>query len=101
MTDMKSQPTPEGSTVPTDDEICDRVLDTRSCYARGLGYRITTPSSSRSSRTEIHSTCEARLTKMQRQAVKDRQQAEQRAQELVACVDEYQQLQIQIMEWIA
>ena len=98
MTDMRSQPTPEGLIAPIDDEICDRVLGMRSCYVRDLGYRITTPSSSRSSRTEIHSTCEARLTKMQRLAVKDRQQAEQRAQELVACVDKYQQLQIQIIE---
>ena len=38
---------------------------------------------------------------VQRQAAVDRQQAEQRAQELAAYVDEYQQLQIQMMEWMA
>ena len=60
MTDMRSQPTFEGSTVPTDDEICDQVLSTRLYYVRGLGYGITAPSSW-SSRAEIHSTCQTRL----------------------------------------
>ena len=61
MIDIRSQPTPEGSTAPTDDEIYDRMLDMKSYYIRGLGYGITTPSSSRLSRTDIHSACEARL----------------------------------------
>ena len=64
MTDMRSQPTPEGSTAPTNDEIYDRMLDMRPCYVRDPGYRITTPSSSHSSRADIHSVCEAQLTEV-------------------------------------
>ena len=72
MTDMRSQPTSKGSTAPTDDEICDRMLGMRLCYVRGLGYGITASSSECSSRADIHSTCKAQLTKMQRQTVEDR-----------------------------
>ena len=61
MTDMRSQPTPKGLTSPTDDEICDQMLGTRPCYVRGLGFVITTPSSSRLSRTDIYIVCDARL----------------------------------------
>ena len=94
MTDIRSQPISEGSIAPTDDEICDRVLGMRPYYVRGLGYGITTSSSLCSSRTDIHSAYEARMTEVQRQTVEDRQQAEHRAQELAAYVDDYQQLQI-------
>ena len=73
MTDMRSQPIPEGSTVPTDDKICDQMLGTRPYYVRGLGYGITAPSSSRSSRVDIYSAYEAWLIEMQRQTVEDRQ----------------------------
>ena len=66
MTDMRSQSTPEGSTAPTDDEICDQVLGMRPYYVRGLRYGITAPSSSCSSRTDILATCDARLTEVQR-----------------------------------
>ena len=97
MTEIRSQPTPEGLTAPTDDEICDRVLGTRSYCIRSLGYGITTPSSSCSSRADIHFACKDRLTEVQRQTVEnrqqatvDRQQAEQRAQELAVRVDQYQ-----------
>ena len=100
MTDMRSQPTSKSSIAPTDDEICDHVLGTRPYYVRSLGYGITAPSSSHSSTADIYSTCEARLMEVQRQAAVDRQQAEQRAQKLAAHVDEYQQLQIQMMEWM-
>ena len=75
MIDMRSQPILEGSIAPTDDEICVQMLDTRLCYVRGLRYEITASSSSRSSRAEIHSTCQARLMEVQRQAIEDRQQA--------------------------
>ena len=71
---MRSQPNLEGSTALTDDEIYDQVLGMRSCYVRDLGYRITAPSSSRSSRVDIHFACEARLMEVQKQAVEDRQQ---------------------------
>ena len=94
MIDMRSQPTLEGSTAPTDDEICDQVLDLRSCYVRSLGYRITAPSSSRSSRADIHTACDAWLAEVQRQATEDRQWAEHRADKLATYVDEYQLLQI-------
>ena len=97
---MRSQPIPEGSTAPTDDEFCDRMLGMRPCYVRGLGYRIIAPSS-RSSRAEIHSTCQARLMEVQRQTVENRQQIEQRAQEMTACIDQYQQFQINMMERMA
>ena len=92
MTDMRSQPTSEGSTAPTDDEICDQVLGMRSYYVKGLGYEITAPLSSRSSRADIHAACDAR--------VEVQRQAEQRADELTAYVDEYQRFQIQMMEWM-
>ena len=72
MTDMRSRPTPEGSTVPTNDESCDQVLGTRTCYVRSLDYGITAPSSSRSSRADIHSACEAQLMEVQRHTVEDR-----------------------------
>ena len=75
MIDIRSQSTLEVSITPTDHEICDQVLGMRSCYVRGLGHGITTPSSSHSSRADIHSVCETQLTEMQRQAVEDRQQA--------------------------
>ena len=101
MTDMRSQPTSKGSIAPTDDEICDHVLGTRPYYVRDLGYGITAPSSSHSSWADIHSAYEARLTEMQRQAIEDRQQAAQRVHDLAACINEYQQLQIQMMEWMA
>ena len=55
MTEIRSQPTTEGSTAPTNDEICDRMLGTRPYYVRGLGYGITAPLSSRSSKAKIHS----------------------------------------------
>ena len=73
MTNMRSQPTHEGSIAPTDDEICDQILGTRSYYVRDLEYGITAPLSSCSSRTVIHSVCEARLMEVHRQAVEDRQ----------------------------
>ena len=73
MIGIKSQLIPEGSTAPTDDEIYDQMLGTRSCYVRGLGYGIITPSSSCSSKADIHATCNARLAEMQRQATEDRQ----------------------------
>ena len=73
MTDMRFQSTPKGLIAPTDDEICDRVLNTRPYYVRDLGYEITTPSSSRSTRADIHSMCQAWLMEVQRQAVEDRQ----------------------------
>ena len=94
MIDIRSQPIPEGSTAPTDDGICDPVLSTRSYYVRGLGYGITAPLFSRSSRTDIHTACNARLTEVQKQATENRQRTEQRADELATCVDEYQLLQI-------
>ena len=91
MTDMRSQPTPEGSTAPTNDEIYNQVLGTGSYYVRGLGYRITALSFSRSSRAEIYFICQAWLMEMQRQAAEDRQQAEQRTQKLTEHIDQYQQ----------
>ena len=72
MTEIRSQPTPEGSIAPTNDEICDRVLDTRSCYVRDLGYGIIIFSSSCSSKADIYTTCDARLAEVQRQATEDR-----------------------------
>ena len=39
MVEMKSRPTPEGSTPLTSDQICDQVLETKHGYVRGLGYR--------------------------------------------------------------
>ena len=90
MIDIRSQPISEGSNASTDDEIYDRMLDTRPYYISGLGYGITAPSSSRTSRADIHSACEARLMEMQRQTVEDRQQT----QELAAHVDDYQYFQI-------
>ena len=66
MTDIRSQPISEGSTVPTDDEIYDQVLDMRFCYVRGLGYGITVPSSSGSSRADMHVACDARRMEVQR-----------------------------------
>ena len=91
MIDIKSQPTPEGSTAPIDDEICDQVLGMRPYYVRGLGHGITTPSSSCSSRADIYAACDARLTEVQKQV-------EQRVDELTTRIDEYQRLQIQMME---
>ena len=61
MTDMRSKPTPKGLTAPTDNEICDQVFSTRSCYIRVIGYGITAPSSSHSSRADILTACDARL----------------------------------------
>ena len=87
MIDIRSQPTSEGSTAPTEDEICDQVLGTRSYYIRSLGYGITTFSSSHLSRADIHAACDARLVEVQKQT-------EQQADELTACIDEYQQLHI-------
>ena len=81
MTDIRFQPTFEGSTPSTDDEICDQMLGTRSCYIRSLRHGITAISSSRLFKADIHTACDARLM-VQRQA-------EQRANELTACVDEY------------
>ena len=72
MTDIRSQLTSEGSTAPTDDEICDQVLGTRPYYVRSLKYGITAPSSLCSSRADIHSACEAQLMEVQRQATEDR-----------------------------
>ena len=85
MIDIRSQPTYEGLTAPTDDEIYDQVLGTRSYYVRSLGHEISAPSSSHSSRTDIHATCETRLAEVQRQI-------KQRADELTARIDEYQWL---------
>ena len=82
MIGIKSQPTPEGSTAPTDDEIYDQVLGTRSYYIRGLGHGIIAPLSSCSSRADTYAVYDARLVKVQRQA-------EQRADELIARIDEY------------
>ena len=80
MIDIRSQPTPEGSTPPTDAQICDQVLGTRPCYIRGLGHGIRGPSSSRSTGADIHVACDARLEELQRQAEADRQRADQRAE---------------------
>ena len=38
MTDMRSQPSSEGSITPTDDEIYAQMLGTRLCYVRSLAY---------------------------------------------------------------
>ena len=59
---IRSQPTPEGSTPPTGDDICDEMLDRRSNYIKGLGYVVVTPSSSRAS----HVSYDARLLEVQR-----------------------------------
>ena len=101
MIGIRSQPTPEDTTAPTDDEICDQMLGTRSYYVRGLGHGISAPLSSHSSSADIYTVCDAWLAEMQRQATEDRQRAEQRADELAACVDDYQCFQIQMMEWMA
>ena len=45
MTDMRSQPTIEGSTAPTDDEICDQVFGTRFYYVRGQSMGSLLPHS--------------------------------------------------------
>ena len=66
MIDIRSQPTFEGSAAPTEDEICDQMLGTRSYYVRSLGYGITSLSSSRLSRTDIHAACDARLVEVQK-----------------------------------
>ena len=94
MIGIRSQPIPEGSIAPTDDEICDRMLGKRSYYVKGLGCGITAPSFSCLSRANIHAACDARLTEVQRQATEDRQWAEHQAKELAARFDEYQLLQI-------
>ena len=70
------------------------MLGIRSYYIRDLGYGITAPSFSHSSRADIHATCDARLTEVQRQAIEHRQQAHK----LAARIDEHQQLQIQMIE---
>ena len=44
-----SQPTTEGSTPSTNDDICDEMLGRRSSYITGLGYAVVAPSSSRAS----------------------------------------------------
>ena len=98
MIGIRSQSISEGSTAPTDDEICDQILGTRSCYIRDLGHGISAPSSSRSSKADIHTIYDTQLVEMQRQPTEDWKRTEQRADELAACVDEYQLLQTQIME---
>ena len=64
MIEMRSQPTSKGSTASTNEEICDHVLGTKSCYVKGLGYEIKALSSSCSSMTDIHATCDARLVEI-------------------------------------
>ena len=76
MIGIRSQPTFEGSIAPTDDEICDQVLGTRSYYVRDLGHEISAPSSSCLSRADIHAAYDAQLVEMQRQAIEDRQWVE-------------------------
>ena len=66
MTDMRSQSIPEGSTTPTDDEIYDQVLGTRPCYIRGIEHGISTSTSSRSSKADIHAAYDAQLAKIQK-----------------------------------
>ena len=65
MIDMRSQPSSSHSTAPTDDDICDHVLGTRSSYVKGLGRGFTAPSSSRSSRPNIHASCHAQIQELQ------------------------------------
>ena len=58
MIGIRSQSIPESSIASTDDEICDWVLDTKSCYVRGLGHGINVLLSSCSSGlTSILPTC--------------------------------------------
>ena len=89
MTDMRSQPIYEDSTAPTDDEICDQVLGTRSCYIRRLEHRIRALPSSFSSKTDVYIACNVRLIEIQRQTAENRQ----RADELAVYVDLYQLFQ--------
>jgi len=72
MVSIRSQPTPEGSTAPTDDDICDEVLGRRTGYVTGLGYAVAA-SSSRAS----HGHCDARLREMERRHEEDRRRAEE------------------------
>ena len=56
MVEMQSQPTPEGSTPLTPDEICEKVLGVKPCYVCGLGYGeipISSSSSTRYTRSEV------------------------------------------------
>ena len=89
MIGIRSQPTPEGSIVPTDNKIYDQMLGTRFCYVRKLGYEISGLLSSHSSKTDIHATCDARLVELQRQTTEDRQRT-----------NEDHQMMRQMMEWM-
>ena len=66
MIGIRSHPILEGSTAPTDDEIYDQVLGTRPCYIRGIEHGISTSTSSRSSKADIHAAYDAQLAKIQK-----------------------------------
>ena len=83
MVEMKSHPTPEGSTPLTPDQICEQVLGIKPSYVRGLGYGelpMSSSSSARCSRSEVE------------EAKKRVEEAEKQANELM------QQIQAQQME---
>ena len=71
--EIRSQPTVEGSTPPTDDNICDKVLGRRSNYITRLGYAVAASNSSRAS----HVSCDAHLCEVERRHKEEMCRAEE------------------------
>ena len=73
MVELKSQPTPDGSTPRTEKEIFDIVLGVRPGYAMGLGHGVVATSS----RLAMHTTCDVRVREANERAAAANDRVEQ------------------------